>query len=89
MFKKNHLLVGVVIGAVAPIIAYLFAEYTALNERFADKPLTVYMIAGAVNLLLLRYFYKRGVSQTAGGIMAITFLGIILLLVFKKNITAF
>ncbi|QNL49975.1 hypothetical protein H8S90_25370 [Olivibacter sp. SDN3] len=89
MMKKNHLFAGIIVGAIAPIIACLFAEHTVLHERFADKPLTLYMIAGTVNLLLLRYFYKKDASQTAGGVIAITFMGIILLLVFKENITIF
>lgn len=87
MLKKNNLLLGVLLGAVAPLIALLFTEFTSLGQRFADKPLTLYAIGGAVNLLLVRYYYKQQTSRTGGGVMGITFVGLILLLYLKGGVS--
>lgn len=86
MLKKNNLLVGILVGAMAPLIAFFFVEYTALGDRFADKPLTFYAIAGAINLFLVRFYYKHQASKTGGSIMGITFIGLIMLLYFKGGI---
>lgn len=84
MFKRNNLIFGLLLGAIAPLIAFLFTEHTSFGARFVDKPLTLYAIAGVVNLLVLRYFYKQQLPRTGGGIMAFTFLGLVLLLIFKR-----
>ena len=86
MLKKNDVFVGFLLGAIAPLIAYLFTEYTTLGARFANKPLLLYAIAAAVNLLLVRYYYKRQASKTGGSIMGITFVGLLLLLFLKGGI---
>lgn len=84
MFKRNNLFFGVLLGVIAPLIAYLLSEHSQLGNRFADKPLTLYAIAGVVNLLILRYFYKQELTRTGGGMVALTFFGLVLLLLFKK-----
>jgi len=86
MLKKNNLVMGLALGVVAPLIAFLFAEYTSLGVRFSDKPLALYAIAGVVNLLLIRYYYKLQASRTAGGFMFVTFVGVLLLLFFKQGV---
>ncbi|MCL4641329.1 MULTISPECIES: hypothetical protein [Olivibacter] len=86
MLKKNNPLLGILLGAIAPLIAFLFNEYTSLGSKFADKPLTLYAIAGAVNLLIVRYCYKQQASKTGGSVMGITFIGLILILYFKGGI---
>ena len=86
MLKKNDVFVGFLLGAIAPLIAYLFTEHTALGTRFQEKPLLLYAVAAAVNLLLVRYFYKQQASKTAGSIIGITFIGLLLLLFFKDGI---
>lgn len=84
MFKRNNLFFGVLLGVIAPLIAYLLSEHSPLGNHFADKPLTLYAVAGVVNLLILRYFYKQELTRTGGGIVALTFFGLVLLLLFKK-----
>jgi len=86
MFKKNNLFVGILLGAIAPLIAYLFTEYTALGVRFTNKPLLLYAVAGVVNLLLVRYFYKQQATKTGGSIVGITFIGLLLLLFLKGGV---
>jgi len=84
MFKKNNFFFGFLLGAIAPLGAFLLAEHSSLGDYFTDKPLTLYAIAAVVNLITLRYFYKQGLTKSGGGMMAVTFLGLILLLLFKK-----
>ena len=86
MFKKNNLFIGIIIALIAPLIAYLFTEFTTLGVRFANKPLALYGIAGAVNLLIARYFYKQRASKTGGGLIAVTFVALLLLLFLKGGI---
>jgi len=87
VFKKNNLFIGIIIAFIAPLIAYFFTEYTSLGARFGNKPLALYSIAGAVNLLIARYFYKHRASKTGGGVIAITFAALLLLLFLKGGIT--
>lgn len=87
MLKKNNLFIGFVLGVIAPFIAFLFTEYTSLGLRFSDKPLALYAIAAVVNLLLIRYYYKLQASRTGGGLLFITFIGVLLLLFLKQGIT--
>lgn len=75
---------GFLLGAIAPITAFLLTEHSSLGDYFTSKPLTLYAIAAVANLLILRYFYKQGLTKSGGGMMAVTFLGLILLLLFKK-----
>lgn len=84
MFKRNNFFFGFLLGTIAPLVAFLLAEHSPLGDYFTNKPLTLYAIAAVVNLLTLRYFYKQGLTKSGGGMMAATFLGLILLLLFKK-----
>ena len=84
MFKRNNFFFGFLLGAIAPLAAFLLAEHSPLGGYFTNKPLTLYAIAAVVNLLILRYFYKQGLTRTGGGMMALTFLGLLLLLLSKK-----
>lgn len=70
---KNHFLFGLLMGLVAPIIAFIFTEYTTLGLRFAAKPFALYAMATGVNLLLLRYFYRRDLPDSGKGMIFITF----------------
>ncbi|GAA4797008.1 hypothetical protein GCM10023231_26880 [Olivibacter ginsenosidimutans] len=87
MLKKNNLFTGAALGAVAPVMAYWLTEHTSLGTRFVDKPLLLYVIAATLNLLLARYFYRRQAAKTGGSLIGITFVGLLLLLVFKEGFT--
>jgi len=83
--NRNHFLFGLVIGGILPLTAYLLTTYTGLQQTVAEgKPAALYLLAGLGNLLLLRYFYKKGHERTAKGMMLTTFTGIITLVYTLK-----
>ena len=86
MFRKNSFLIGAALGAVMPLLAYILTHFTAWEWFFGNKPLSLYVIAGLINLLLLRYYYRNNMENNARGVMLVTFIGV-LLLIFGKGIT--
>ena len=48
-------------------------------------PLTPYVIAATINLLLLRFFFRQALDRSARGILIITFLALILLIFIDKQ----
>jgi len=54
---KNNLGIGILLGAIAPMIAYLVSTYTTLFEKtISEKPMLIYAIAVFINLLVIRFF---------------------------------
>lgn len=81
---RNHLLNGVGIGAIAPLIAFLAGRFSEMPALLAANPLRVYAIAALFNLLLVRYFYRDGQDRSGQGVVLITFLGLLVLIVTKQ-----
>ena len=48
--------------------------------------MSFYVVAALINLLLLRYYYKSEMGNTASGIILITFIGAIGVLFFRDVI---
>ncbi|SUJ15404.1 Uncharacterised protein [Sphingobacterium spiritivorum] len=83
--QKNNFLIGIALGIIAPVIAYLLTTYTSLETMLStNKPAILYFIAGLVNLVMLRYFYRNDKEQTARGIMLVTFAGTVILIYTLK-----
>lgn len=68
-----------------PTVAYLLSNYTNWSSYFSNKPLSLYVLAALINLLLVRYFYKNDMENNARGIILITFIGV-LVLIFTRQI---
>ena len=81
---KNNLWIGMAIGLIFPMLAYLLTTYT--TRMFATKPFLLYIVAGAINLVLIRLFYRKTTSleKSAKGVMLVTFLGMLVFLYFHK-----
>ena len=80
---KNNLWIGMAIGLIFPMLAYLLTTYTTMSDRmFATKPFLLYIVAGAINLVLIRLFYRKTTSleKSAKGVMLVTFLGMLVFL---------
>ncbi|UZJ65171.1 hypothetical protein OKW96_02605 [Sphingobacterium sp. KU25419] len=57
---KNNLGIGILLGAIAPLIAYLISTYTTLFEKtIAEKPMLIYAVAVFINLLAIRFYSKE------------------------------
>lgn len=63
-----------------PLLAFALARWTDWAMLIGNKPLSLYVIAALLNLLLLRYFYRRGNEHSARGVIMVTFLGALLLI---------
>ncbi|KGE14692.1 hypothetical protein [Sphingobacterium deserti] len=84
---RNSIWIGVGLGAVFPLIAFALTTYSDWPARiFPTKPFAFYVISAAINLLLIRVFYRKAVpyDQVAKGIILTTFLGMLLFLYFFK-----
>jgi hypothetical protein len=83
--QKDSLIVGVLIGALAPVLAYLSTNYTSLQQQFfAEKYIAFYVIAAVINLIIVRFAFRAGKASLAKGIILSTFLAMILFIVMTK-----
>jgi len=69
-----------VLGLLAPLVAGALSHFSPINLMLSGKPLTLYVVAGAINLLLARQFYRQGADQSANGTILITFVSTLLLI---------
>ena len=82
---KNNSWIGLGIGTVSPVLAYILVRFTDLELHFLpEKPLAIYTIAVLVNLVLLRFAYRSGKDHLGKGIIASTFLAMILYLITHR-----
>lgn len=85
MVKQNSIFTGVLIGMLAPIVAYLVDTYTNLQATFfAEKPIALYVLAALVNLIIIRFTYRSGKDALAKGVVLITFLAMLFLIFATK-----
>ncbi|MCA5005372.1 hypothetical protein [Sphingobacterium bovistauri] len=83
--QRDSLIVGVLVGVIAPLIAYLVTVYTSFQQTyFAEKPIAFYVIAAVVNLIIVRFSFRAGNQYLAKGIVLITFLSMLLFIVLTK-----
>ncbi|WP_257669356.1 hypothetical protein [Parapedobacter tibetensis] len=85
--KINHFLFGCIIGLLAPTAAHLLTLFTSWNMVIGNKSLSLYVIAALINLLLMRFFYRNALEQSARGVILITFVAAMVLL-FTQKLTA-
>ena len=82
---KNNSWIGLGIGTVSPVLAYILVRFTDLELHFLpEKPMAIYTIAVLVNLVLLRFAYRSGKDHLGKGIIASTFLAMILYLITQR-----
>lgn len=71
------------LGLIAPLLAWLFSEVFFQREMIADKPGVPYLIAVAINLILLKYVYKANADKAGNGLLIVTFIAVLLTFIFK------
>ncbi len=84
--KRNHILFGLLLGSIAPVLAYIVSYFNLTGIDLGQKKMSFYVVAALINLLLLRYYYKSEMGNTASGIILITFIGAIGVLFFRDVI---
>ncbi len=83
--KKNNLLFGILLGLIAPVIALILGEFNLTGIDIGSKNLSFYVIAALINLLLMRYYYRNEMGNSARGIILITFVGAMAVLFFREG----
>ncbi|WP_140937009.1 hypothetical protein [Sphingobacterium lumbrici] len=82
---KDSLIQGILIGAIAPFIAFLLTVYTDLEIMLSsDKPIFLYVITAGINLIATRIMFKKGYDATGRGLVLVTFIGVLLLIFGTK-----
>lgn len=85
MFKKDSFWFGTVLGLILPAIAVYFVEILKMDIQFEGKNHLIYIIVAAINLILVRVYYGKGIEQTARGIIAVTFICAFAIFMYKSN----
>jgi hypothetical protein len=83
MLKKNSMPAGVLAALIFPAIAFVMAVLLKNNVYIVNRPALPYFIAIALNLILLRISFKKGLDHTVKGIMLATFICMLLIFIFK------
>lgn len=84
MFKKNNLFLGIIYGLIVPVLAWLVFAVILKNETvILNKPVTPYLIAIGINLVMLRFSARAYTDKTSTGIMIATFVCTLLIFVLK------
>jgi hypothetical protein len=83
MLNKNSMLTGALAALVFPAIAFLTAYLLKTNITLINKPALPYFIAIALNLILLRFAYKKEFDKTVRGIILGTFVCMLIVFIFK------
>jgi len=83
MLNKNSLLAGVLAALIFPALAWGVAYLLRTNVDIINRPALPYLVAVALNLILLRICLKKDLDQTGRGIMLATFVVMLLIAAFK------
>jgi len=87
MLKKDSYLTGILSAIPFPVGAFIAATYFFRNSILLfNKPALPYMLAVALNLIIMRLFAKRGSVKTVKGILIGTFLITLGLFIFKLRL---
>jgi predicted exporter len=81
--RQNTFLNGLLLGLLAPVAAFLISKYVPLGGIFLEKPLAIYVIAGLINLIAMRFLYRSGREEIAKGILFSTFIGVLYLIFYQ------
>jgi hypothetical protein len=73
MFSRNRIIDGVLIGLIAPALAFALAWLLRGNLYLMNKPGAPYFAAIIINLVFMRGLVKKEVPNTIRGIMICTF----------------
>lgn len=76
--NRDNLLFGILIGSISPFIAFIMTQFNLTGIDIGNKSLSFYAFGAILNLIMMRYYYRKELGNTAGGIILITFICAIL-----------
>lgn len=85
MFKKDSVWLGLGLGLVLPATSFLVVEVIKKNFVFMQKDDLLYIGCVALNMLLLKYFYKKDMEATGKGVISATFVCAFIFFFYKFN----
>lgn len=85
MLKKDNVWLGVILGLVCPGIAFFFVEILKKNITFLKKDDLLYIGCVAINLFLVRYFFREDKENTARGVISSTFICAFIFMYYKMR----
>ena len=85
MFKKDNVWVGLFLGLLLPGLGFVIVEVLKRNLIYLAKADLLYIGCVAINLLLLKYAYKKELEATAKGIISATFICALIFFYYKIN----
>jgi uncharacterized membrane protein len=85
MLKRDNVWFGFVLGLILPAIAFFFVEILKKKVTFLEKDDLLYIGCVALNVLLLRYFFKSHKENSAKGIISATFICAFIFFYHKMN----
>ncbi|MFD2743191.1 MULTISPECIES: hypothetical protein [Sphingobacterium] len=84
MQRKDSMLLGIVLGLILPIMAYVFTSYTDIIAQIMPrKPIGLYVLALTGNMIAVWYCYRNDCQQLGKGIVLVTFLSMLLAVITK------
>ena len=84
MLNRNHIAIGFVASLLFPAMAWVI-DAVALKYLPDVKQGIPYLAAVAVNLFLIRYWFKNGLDQTGIGAIICTFIVMAIVFLFKMG----
>lgn len=85
IFKKDSVWLGLGVGLFFPATAFFVVEIIKKNVIFLQKDDLLYIGCVAINMLLLKYAYKKDMDATAKGIISATFVCAFIFFYYKFN----
>ena len=85
MLKKDNVWLGVILGLVCPGIAFFFVEILKKNITYLKKDDLLYIVCVAINLFLVRYFFRQDKENTARGVISSTFICAFIFMYYKMR----
>ena len=85
MLKRDNVWLGAVLGLILPAIAFFIVEILKKNVRVLEKDDLLYIGCVALNLILVRYYFREYKENTARGIIGSTFICAFIFFYHKIN----
>jgi hypothetical protein len=74
MYKGDKFWLGVILGLVFPLIAYISVTLLKFDVHILGKENILYIASALLNLIMMRFLYFQGRANTATGVIFSTFI---------------
>jgi hypothetical protein len=82
MLKKDSIVIGLLLALIFPAISMAAGYILRFNIFVTNKPSVPYLVAIALNLILMRYFTRQHRLKITRGIIITTFAFMLLVFLF-------